>query len=107
MSVVVEIGVNTPRILRRDQWRKTHFRRMSMGLISICASITSWWNKYSGGGTGFSAGVAVLILSAVRTTLGLLSKRGAPAFELPRWKSGRAVRQAVSGMQGATDATAA
>lgn len=107
MSVVVENVVNISRINRRVHWDKFPGIRLTMSRISIDTNVSSWWWKYSGGGAGFSAPVAVLILNAVRAALGLLSRRGALAFDLPRWKSGRVVGQAASGRLGASDATAA
>lgn len=107
MSVVVEIDSNNSRIVRRIQSRKDAFVCLSMRIVSLYAGMSTCWWKYSGGGSGFVAPAAVLILNAVRAGLGLLSRKGVPALELPRWKSARVIRQAASGRLGATDATAA
>jgi hypothetical protein len=79
---------------------------VSVRLISIYESISSWWWKYSGGGVGFIAAAVVLTSTAACGAVGLLIKNDARSSAPPRWKSGQAINQAGSSVQGASDATA-
>jgi hypothetical protein len=91
---------------RQLHWLNVISGHISVRLISIYESISSWSWKYSGGGVGFIAAAAVLTSTAACGAVGLLLKDDAHSYAPLRRKSGRAVNQAGSSVQGASDATA-
>lgn len=106
MSVLSNSNSANSRPGRRFNWQDVHSDYVSMRLISIYASLSSWWWKYSGDGTGFIAAAAVLTSTAACGVAGLLLKSDAHSYAPLRRRSRRAVNRAGSSVQGASDATA-
>jgi len=105
MSVLSKLNYVNLRDWRRFHWMVAYPSQISAGMISIYGSISLRW-RYSGGEVGFIAAAAVLTSAAACGVIGLLLKNDARSHAPLRWKSGRAVDQAGSNVQGASDATA-